>query len=315
MKKCFIISPIGQPGSDARQQADDVLEYIIRPALRELEVEAVRGDHFSEPGLITDQVIEAILTYDFCIVDISGHNPNVFYELAIAQTIRRPVVFLKLAGEPIPFDVKDYRLIEYDLKPRSIMTNKWIPVLKAQISAILKPNFVAPPLPGSESLNTEKIRSYIANVQSKELGIAPKYHEVANSAEKYCYLMGVSLKVWRLSDGKRVLASLAERVPVRVLIMHPNNPGLQSMINPQLSGQRLDALKMDIQEMEESFRSIAKLNPSFQFRVLEKGMPYFQLILTDKTALVLQYMFCRETQDSHLQYVPRQSELYALFLQ
>ena len=59
-------------GSDIRQQADDVLEYIIAPALKEMEIEAVRGDHFSEPGLITNQVVEAILTHDFCIADLSG---------------------------------------------------------------------------------------------------------------------------------------------------------------------------------------------------------------------------------------------------
>ena len=164
MKRCFVISPIGEPGSDTRQQADDVLEYIIGPALKEMQVEAFRGDHFSEPGLINSQVVEAILTYDFCIADLRGHNPNVFYELAIAQAACRPVVLLKLIGEETPFDIKDYRRIDYDLKPRSMKTNKWIPLLKDQVAAVLAPSFIAPPLPGSDSLNkTEKIRSYIAN--------------------------------------------------------------------------------------------------------------------------------------------------------
>jgi hypothetical protein len=318
-KKCFVISPIGEPGTDTRQQADDVFEYIIGPALEEMEVEAVRGDGFPEPGLITSQVIEAILTYDFCIADLSGHNPNVFYELAIAQTLGRPVLLLKLFGQPIPFDVKDYRLIEYDLKPISMKTDKWIPTLKLQVAAILKPDFRAPSLLWSDLLNiTGIIRSYIANVRSTEFGEPPKHYEIANSAEKFCFIMGVSLKIWGSHDGKRVLASLAERgLPVRVLIMDPTNPGLDAMINAKLPTERLDTAKTDIQGMEEYFRNIMKLNTTgaFQVRTIEKGMPHFQLILTDKNALVLQYMFCRGPQDSPLQLFPRQSELYGAFYQ
>ena len=31
---CFVISPIGDPGSEVRNMADDVLDYLIIPALR-----------------------------------------------------------------------------------------------------------------------------------------------------------------------------------------------------------------------------------------------------------------------------------------
>ena len=32
-KKCFVISPIGPPDSEIREHADDVFEYIIKPAM------------------------------------------------------------------------------------------------------------------------------------------------------------------------------------------------------------------------------------------------------------------------------------------
>jgi hypothetical protein len=91
-------------------------------------------------------VIEAIQTYDLCIADLTGHNPNVFYELALAQAARRPVVMLKLAGEAIPFDVNGYRVMEYDLKPRSIKTDKWLPDLKDQVNCVLAPDYEPPQL-------------------------------------------------------------------------------------------------------------------------------------------------------------------------
>jgi len=102
--RCFVISPIGQPDSEIREAADAVLDYIIRPALKLIEsdggpsIQAVRSDEMGDPGRIEEQMIEAILTYDLCIADLSEHNPNVFYELAIAQCAGRPVVLLCREG-------------------------------------------------------------------------------------------------------------------------------------------------------------------------------------------------------------------------
>ena len=290
-KRCFVISPIGQPGSDVREQADAVLEYIIEPALKDMELEAVRADRLAEPGLITEQMIAAILSYDLCIADLSGQNPNVFYELAIAQAAERPVVLLKRAGEAIPFDVKDYRLIEYDLKPQSIKTDKWIPVLKAQIAKVLDSDYKPPKLLGGKiASRSDRIRSYLINARSEEFGDAPRYHEVVQRAEEYCYLMGVSLKVWGSDDGRRVLDDLAKRrLPVKVLIMDAQNPGLAAMINTNLPSEDLQAVKLQTARMAEHFRGIAAANAeSFEVRQLRQGLPHFQLIVTEKTALVLQ---------------------------
>jgi hypothetical protein len=46
--------------------------------------------------------------------DLSGHNPNVFYELAIRHVVRKPVVQLIQTGESIPFDVSAIRTIQFD---------------------------------------------------------------------------------------------------------------------------------------------------------------------------------------------------------
>ena len=136
-RKCFVISPIGEADSDIREHADSVLEYIIQPALKHMNIVAIRADKLAEPGLITNQMIEAILTYDLCIADLSGHNPNVFYELAIAQAAARPVVLMKRLDETIPFDIKDYRRVDYDLKLKNI--NKWVSALADQVAKVLEP--------------------------------------------------------------------------------------------------------------------------------------------------------------------------------
>ena len=75
MKRCFIISPIGPEGSEAREHANDVYDYIIRPAMEESGIQAFRSDHLLEPGKITEQMVREIIADDLCIAVLAGHNP------------------------------------------------------------------------------------------------------------------------------------------------------------------------------------------------------------------------------------------------
>ena len=120
MKSCFIISPIGEEGSPVRRHADAVYRYIIKPAMEEVGIEAIRADHLSEPGMISEQTVKHILGDDLCIALLTGHNPNVFFELGVAHAADRPVVILTQKGETLPFDVKDFRCVHYDLDPEKV---------------------------------------------------------------------------------------------------------------------------------------------------------------------------------------------------
>ena len=111
---CFVIAPIGKDGSDVRIRSDQVLKHIISPAARECAYEAVRADQISEPGLITSQVIQHVVDDPLVIADLTGWNPNVFYELALRHAVKKPVVQIIHAAEAIPFDVAASRTIHVD---------------------------------------------------------------------------------------------------------------------------------------------------------------------------------------------------------
>jgi len=113
--RCFVISPIGDEGSVERQHADQVFNDIIKPAVSACHLAAIRSDHIEAPGLISTEMYKRILGDEICIVVLTGMNPNVFYELAIAHAAARPVVLLIQKGEAAPFDIKDHRYVEYDL--------------------------------------------------------------------------------------------------------------------------------------------------------------------------------------------------------
>lgn len=135
-KRGFVISPIGREGSEVRRHVDYVYEFIIRPALKACDVDGPRADHLSEPGKITDQMFKEIFGGAFCIALLTGHNPNVFYELAMAQAAEKPIVFLIEKGSEMPFDVKDWRCIHYDLEMSSILSRIYAEELTKQINDI-----------------------------------------------------------------------------------------------------------------------------------------------------------------------------------
>ena len=114
MKSCFVIAPIGDPGTETRKRSDLVLKYIISPAVEQCGYTALRADQISEPGLITSQVIQHIIDDPLVVADLTDRNPNVFYELAVRHVLRKPLVQIIRRGDQIPFDVAGTRTIHVD---------------------------------------------------------------------------------------------------------------------------------------------------------------------------------------------------------
>lgn len=115
MKKCFVISPIGEEGSEVRRKADKVFKYIISPVCETCEFEPIRVDKVNQVDSINQTIIDYVLNSELVIADITGHNPNAFYEMGYRKSTGRPMIHLKEKGEKIPFDIADIRTFEYDL--------------------------------------------------------------------------------------------------------------------------------------------------------------------------------------------------------
>lgn len=111
---CFYITPIGEEASEQRAHSDLFLGNIVEPALEPFGLKVIRADAIDKPGMITRQVIEYILRARLVIADLSFHNPNVFYELALRHATRLPVVQIVRAGDSIPFDIGQMRTIRID---------------------------------------------------------------------------------------------------------------------------------------------------------------------------------------------------------
>jgi len=80
-------------------------------------------------------VWEGINRARLIIADLTGRNPNVFYELGIAHTLGKPVIMLTQSMDYVPFDLRHLRCIVYQYKPGSI--EKFESALKRTVRRVL----------------------------------------------------------------------------------------------------------------------------------------------------------------------------------
>lgn len=111
---CFYITPIGSTDSEQRRHSDLFLGSFVEPAIQSFGLKVVRADGIDKPGVITRQIIEYIVKSRLVIVDLSYHNPNVFYELAIRHMMRLPIVQIIRKCDAIPFDINQMRTVVID---------------------------------------------------------------------------------------------------------------------------------------------------------------------------------------------------------
>ena len=111
---CFVIAPIGKPGTSIRKSSDRVLRHIIHPAVEGTGCTAVRADQILATGHINAQVLEFITNAPLAVADLTGLNPNVMYELAVRHASGRTVCQIAKQGTELPFDIVGMRTIFFD---------------------------------------------------------------------------------------------------------------------------------------------------------------------------------------------------------
>jgi hypothetical protein len=136
-QECFFIAPIGEAGSDIRKRSDGVRDWVVKPAARAAAgLETVRADDVGEPGQITAQAVQHCLKAKAAVADLTGGNPNVYYELSVRHGALLPVVLIAQEGTKLPFDISQSRVIFFDHTDLS-SAGKARDELQAQIKASL----------------------------------------------------------------------------------------------------------------------------------------------------------------------------------
>lgn len=161
--KAFFISPFGHENSSERKRSDFILDEILEPAFRDLNIVVDRGEAITNETDIDDKITKLIVHSTFVIVDNADYNPNVFFEAGIAWTIEKPFIFLnsKINDERAkPFNVYHIEHIsipdnwaeyKFDLKKFEEDKKKAISKLRKNGKAIINGDY-RPPKSGAHDI-------------------------------------------------------------------------------------------------------------------------------------------------------------------
>jgi hypothetical protein len=103
---CFVLIPFHEPFSS-------IFKDHIKPTLTKQGLTVMRADDIFKSTPIIEDIWEYINKARLIVADVTGKNPNVFYELGIAHTLGKEVIILTQRKEDIPFDLQHLRYFAY----------------------------------------------------------------------------------------------------------------------------------------------------------------------------------------------------------
>ena len=135
-----------------------------------------RGDENFHKGDIFSQMLKNIVKANLIIANINGRNPNVLYELGIAQALDKPTIFIAKTIEDIPIDIKSKRFIIYksNNELESLLKAELLRIFVEKQSNILEQN--------SNELNEQQTTIEILNAI---YGTENNSFDITNEIRKY----------------------------------------------------------------------------------------------------------------------------------
>lgn len=132
--KCFVIMPFGNPDKDSQQarKLDLIYTQWIKPTVESINIPSLgderiachRADKQFRPEEIITHIIENLVTADIVIADLSGRNPNVFYELGVRHAVNNNTILIAENLDDVPFDLRGLRTIVYKYEPEYMLNLK-----------------------------------------------------------------------------------------------------------------------------------------------------------------------------------------------
>ncbi|WP_419706638.1 hypothetical protein [Promicromonospora sp. NFX87] len=118
-KTCFIAMPITTRPDEAVRYGGDqnhwihVMGSLFEKAIEQAGFEPIRPKVIGA-SLIHGEIIRNLSTADLVLVDLSSHNPNVFFELGVRTSINRPISLVRDEHTELPFDIAGINAHQYD---------------------------------------------------------------------------------------------------------------------------------------------------------------------------------------------------------
>ena len=121
---CFVLMPFDEKHFVVYEEA---IEFAARRAgLRTLHA----GEIFGTREVMED-IWESISSSRLIVADVTGRNPNVFYELGIAHTLGKECIVITQDAKDVPFDISSRRYIKYEPEKLASLRERLEKTIKA----------------------------------------------------------------------------------------------------------------------------------------------------------------------------------------
>lgn len=112
----FVLIPFNEP-------FNTIYEDHIKPSVESIQgLTCLRADDIYDNRPIIEDIWRCTNQARILIAELTGRNPNVFYETGIAHTVGKEVILITQSMDDVPFDLKHLRCIVYEYTPKGIKT-------------------------------------------------------------------------------------------------------------------------------------------------------------------------------------------------
>ena len=102
----FVLIPL-------KEEFNDLFENGIKSVVEDLGLRCEKADTIIHTDVNLNKICENIIGSKCLIADLTGGNPNVFYEAGLAHALDKKVILIAQNRSDVPFDLKVTRSIEY----------------------------------------------------------------------------------------------------------------------------------------------------------------------------------------------------------
>lgn len=267
----FIITPIGKKGSTTFEKFDAIFKSMIEPAVKSIDenFEVTRADKVARPGSFVKDILDRLKNSYLVIANLTGMNPNVFYELGVRHTLSNRTIIITEDYSTIPSDLKEYRAIEYSADITGIEHFK-SELIKTINEIIEDPNHPDNPvqdrlgniIESKEALLENEILSLKQQLNSKK---SPNYKRKGETIDRRIDRI---LKIWKSEKG----SSLGEEWHTE------NDKGELVMFKIKMPEGDFDYYFPYIEELEETCIIISIHNDDFE---IETDLADIRLMLSE----------------------------------
>ena len=212
--KCFVIMPF-------RQEFNDVYGTIKQAVSASGVGEALRLDEVRAAGHITNDLVEELNEADFCIADMTDPNANVMWEVGYAAALTKPTIVIRHSTGPLPFDVKDVRVVQYDLNALGQLESDLVEVIGQTIRRYQARRIYLPPRTASTIAITGTMNANPDKVSRRLEVLLPPYFD--SDTTWYTGTSGVTDELtaeYLLRAGQRVIGVGYAQLDVSSRMLH-----------------------------------------------------------------------------------------------